>query len=80
MTFQQIKIALAAVWLLSAIMVLINAAHVTSTTDRLALTIFGALPPLAMWFWWNDPTQTMSESIHRARDEGRAARRSPSAD
>lgn len=80
MTLQQVKIALAAVWVLSAIMVLISAAHVTSATDRLALTIFGALPPLVMWFWWNDPSQTMSESIHLARDEGRATRSSRSAD
>jgi hypothetical protein len=74
MKLQQIKIMLSAVWVLAAIVVLIGSAHVTSMTDRLALTVFSALPPLAMWFWWNDPSQTMSESIHGVRDEWRATR------
>jgi hypothetical protein len=73
MKLQQKKIALAAVWVLSAIVV-ISSGQVTSMTDRLPVAIFGMLPLLAMWFWWNDPSQTMSESIHRARDEGRVTR------
>jgi hypothetical protein len=80
MKLQQIKIALAAVWVLSAVMVLISSAHVTSMTDRLAVAIFGVLPPLAMWFWWNDPSQTMSQSIHQVRDEERATRPRRAAD
>ena len=28
----------------------------------------GLLPPLAMLLLWNEPTRTMSESIHDARD------------
>jgi hypothetical protein len=73
MKLQQIKTALAAVWVLSAIVV-ISSGQVTSMTDRLPVAIFGMLPLLAMWFWWNDPSQTMSESIHRVRDEGRVTR------
>ena len=74
MTLLNIKIALAAVWVLSAIVVVIGSAHLTSVTNRLALAMFGIVPPLVMWFWWNDPTQTMSERIHQARDEGRPPR------
>jgi len=74
MKLQRIKTAIAAVWVLSAIVLLIGSAHVTSTTDRMVLTLFGILPPLAMWFFWNDPSQTLSESIHVVRDEGRATR------
>lgn len=29
--------------------------------------IVAALPPLAMWRLWNDPGQTLSESIDQAR-------------
>ena len=69
MTLLNMKIAIAAVWVLSAIMVISGSAHLTSMTDRLALAMFGILPPLAMWFWWKDPSQTMSERIHEVRDE-----------
>jgi HAMP domain-containing protein len=74
MTVLNIKIALALVWVLSAITVLMGSAHLTSTTNRVALAMFGILPPLAMWFWWNDPTQSLSESIHQVRDERIAPR------
>jgi hypothetical protein len=73
MTLRNIKIAVAAVWVLSAIVVLMGSAHLTSVTNRLALAMFGILPPLVMWFWWHDPTQTMSERIHQVRDGGTSA-------
>ena len=75
MQLPQIKIALIVAWVLSAIVVLIGSAQVTSMSHRLALVVFGVLPPLVLWFWWNDPSQTMSESIHQVRDEGGALRR-----
>lgn len=80
MTLQQIKLTLAVIWVLAAVMALAGTAHITSITDRIALGIFGLLPPLAMWFWWHDPSQTMSESIHKVRDSERAPRRPASTD
>jgi hypothetical protein len=32
-----------------------------------ALALVGTLPPLALLMWWNEPTQTMSEAINKAR-------------
>ncbi len=74
MKIQQIKIALTAVWMLAAMMILVGSVHLTSMIDRIGLAIFGVLPPLALLYWWNEPVQTLSESIHRVRDEGRSAR------
>jgi hypothetical protein len=56
-------------------MALVATAQVTSNIDRMAMAIVGIMPPLALWFWWNEPAQTMSESIHAVRNEGRSARR-----
>jgi hypothetical protein len=36
-------------------------------TRGLLLASFGLLPPLAILLLWNEPTQTMSESINNAR-------------
>jgi hypothetical protein len=66
--------ALAAMWLCSAIFVVLGSAHFTSMVDRVALTVFGLLPPLVLWFWWNEPVPSMSERIHEARD-GQPTRR-----
>lgn len=74
MNSQQVTMVLAALWVISAITVLVGSAHATSMADRVALTIFGIFPPVAVWFWWNQPSQTLSESIHQVRDEGRATR------
>jgi ABC-type nickel/cobalt efflux system permease component RcnA len=69
MKLQQIKTVLAAVWVFAVIVVFIGSAHATSTSDRLLLVAFALLPPVAMWLWWQDPSQTLSESIHGVRDE-----------
>jgi RsiW-degrading membrane proteinase PrsW (M82 family) len=66
MQLQHIKLAFGAVWVVSAVVVGV-AEDVTSATGRVALATFGLLPPLGLWFLWNHPSQTMSESI----DEGR---------
>jgi hypothetical protein len=71
MKLQQMKIVLATVWVLSVIAVLMAFADVMSTTNRFALAMLGVLPPVAMWLWWHEPSQTISESIHGVRDEGR---------
>jgi hypothetical protein len=42
------------------------AAH-PSTMGTILLGFLGLLPPLVMLMVWNDPAQTMSESIDEAR-------------
>ena len=66
MRLQYIKMMLAAVWVLSAVIVGV-AAGVTSASGLVALAAFGLLPPLGMLLLWNDPSQTMSESIREGR-------------
>jgi hypothetical protein len=38
-----------------------------SGTGTIAAAAFGFLPPLALLLLWNDPPQTLSESINKAR-------------
>jgi hypothetical protein len=66
MRLKDIKMTLAAVWVVVAIIVGI-VAGVSSSGGLLALVALGLLPPLAMLLLWNDPDQTMSESISKAR-------------
>lgn len=66
MRLQYIKMTLAAVWVLSAVVIGV-VAGVTSAGGRVALAALGLLPPLAMLLLWNDPPQSMSESISKAR-------------
>jgi hypothetical protein len=42
-------------------------AEITSAGGRVALVAFGLLPPLAMLLMWNEPSQTLSESINEQR-------------
>jgi hypothetical protein len=66
MGLKRIKIAVAAVWLVAIVVVgiLLNT---TSGGGLVMLAAFALLPPLAMWRLWNDPVQTMSESIQAGR-------------
>jgi hypothetical protein len=36
--------------------------------DGIVLAALGILPPILLWFWWNDPEPTMSQSIHEVRN------------
>ena len=53
-------------WVLSAAVIGILAG-VTSTGGLVALAALGLLPPLALMLLWNDPPETMSESIRGGR-------------
>ena len=66
MRLQNIKMALAAAWVVIAVIVGL-VFGVTSAGGLVALVALGLLPPLAMLLLWNDPSQTMSESISKAR-------------
>jgi hypothetical protein len=43
------------------------AANLDSFSGWAVLTVFAVVPLLVMMWRWNDPRQTMSESIHEAR-------------
>jgi hypothetical protein len=65
MDLQKIKMSVSAVWVFIATVI---AVAVDMTWTRgLLLVGFGLLPPLAILLLWNEPTQTMSESINNAR-------------
>lgn len=66
MRLQKIKRAFAVVWVLSAAFIGV-AAGVSSTGGLVALAALGLLPPLALMLLWNDPGETMSESIRGGR-------------
>jgi hypothetical protein len=66
MQLQQIKRAFGVAWVLAAVLVGI-AAGVRSTGGLVALAALGLLPPLALMFLWNEPPETMSESIRGGR-------------
>ena len=65
MELHYIKMTVASLWVLIAVVIAI-------VTDLpwpglIAVAAVGLLPPLALLLLWNEPTQTISESIHKAR-------------
>jgi hypothetical protein len=60
---QQVKLALAAGWMLLAVVAVAASGYLRSPSDIVMLAALALAPPAAMWFWWNDPAQTLSESI-----------------
>ena len=66
MGLQRIKSIVAATWVLTAIVVGL-VASVRSFGGLVALAALGLLPPLALLLLWNDPSQSMSESIQESR-------------
>ena len=65
MQLQQIKKAFGVAWVLAA--VLIGIVAVRSTGGLVVLAALGLLPPIALMFLWNEPSETMSESIRGGR-------------
>jgi hypothetical protein len=74
---QQVKLALSAVWILLAVVVVAASGYLRSPSDILTLAALALAPPAALWFWWNDPAQTLSESIKAVsrNDPGKTTRR-----
>ena len=66
MRLKQIKRVFGSLWVLVAVVVGV-AAGVRSTGGLVALAALGLLPPLALMLLWNDPPETMSESIRDGR-------------
>jgi hypothetical protein len=67
MNLQQIKMSVSALWVVIATVIAIALAVDMSWTKGLMLAGFGLLPPLAILLLWNEPAQTMSQSINDAR-------------
>jgi hypothetical protein len=68
MPLHLIKAIIAAVWVFAAVGIMVGSDHLT-LIDRLTLGLLAVVPPVAMWFWFDDPIRTMSENIHEARGE-----------
>jgi hypothetical protein len=66
MTLVHVKSAIAGAWVLGACIVGL-ASNVTSIGGWTALVGLGVLPPLVLLRAWNNPAQTLSESISEAR-------------
>ena len=66
MRLQYIKMAMATVWVFGTLLVGV-VAQMTSAAGLIVLAAVSLLPPLAMLLLWNDPQQTMSESIREGR-------------
>jgi hypothetical protein len=66
MQLVSIKLMLAMLWVLSAFIIGI-AGNVDSFLGWAVLTGVAVVPPLVVIWRWNDPRQTMSESIQHAR-------------
>jgi len=66
MQFQKIKQTVSAAWVVVVFAVGL-VAGVTSSGGLVALLALGLLPPLALMLLWNEPPQTMSESIQQGR-------------
>jgi hypothetical protein len=74
---QYLKLALSAMWMLLAVVVVAALGYLRSPSDFLVLVALAVAPPAAIWFWWNDPAQTLSESIQAIsrNDPGKTTRR-----
>lgn len=67
MRIDTIKAGLASAWVL-ALSALSLSGVVDSATGRASLLGFGLIPVVMMWWFWNPPTATLSESISKARE------------
>ncbi len=65
MKLQHIKMTVAGLWVLIAVVIAIVTG--LSWPGLIGLASVGLLPPLALLLLWNEPTQTISESIQEAR-------------
>jgi hypothetical protein len=65
MQLVSIKLILAMLWVLAAFIIGI-AGNVDSFLGWAVLTGVAVVPPLVVMWRWNDPRQTMSESIQHA--------------
>jgi hypothetical protein len=65
MTLQHIKMIVSGVWMLTALIIAIVTD--VSWLAGIVIAALGVLPPLVLLLWWNEPAQTLSESIRQAQ-------------
>jgi hypothetical protein len=68
MQLHLIKAIITVAWVFAALGIMLGPDHLTRI-DRLTLVILAVVPPVAMWFWWNEPSRTMSGNIQEVRNE-----------
>jgi hypothetical protein len=68
MTLRLMKASAAVLWIFGVFAFFVLTSRGASLPDGIALAALGILPPILLWFWWNDPEPTMSESIHEVRN------------
>lgn len=66
MQLNSIKPIIAILWVVAAVILGITT-NVNSLASWTVLASVALVPPLVMMWWWNDPRQTMSDSIQEAR-------------
>ena len=67
MRIDTMKTSLASAWVL-ALGALSLSGVVESGAARASILGFGLIPVAIMWWFWNPPTATLSESISKARE------------
>lgn len=67
MTLRFEKAPAAVLWIVGVFVFFVLTARSVSMPDGTAIAALAILPPILLWFWWNDPEPTMSESIHAVR-------------
>jgi hypothetical protein len=67
MTLRLMKASGAALWILGVLVFFVLTRN-ASMPGGIVMAALAILPPILLWFWWNDPEPTMSESIHEVRD------------
>jgi hypothetical protein len=65
MRIRNIKMIVSAIWMLAALVIAVLT-HPTWVAG-IAIAAIGVLPPVVLLLWWNEPAQTMSESIRQAQ-------------
>ena len=65
MTLPNIKMTVTAVWVLLTLVVAIGSG--AAWPFQLGILAIGLVPALALLLFWNDPAQTMAESIDEVR-------------
>ena len=63
MKHRQMKLALAAMWMLGVVLIIAMSGYLRAMSDVLMLVTLAAAPPAAMWFWWNDPAEALNQQI-----------------
>ena len=70
MTLRLMKASAGGLWIFAVFALFLILSRSTAMPNGIVMAALAILPPILLWFWWNDPELTMSESIHEARDAG----------